>query len=359
MEAANTSTQNYGAQLRVKEQILIETLERSGLTQQPDIVQHAGEPWHYRNRIRLRAGVEAGEWRVGYSRRASNEFFGIRECPIAAGVLWRAAEAILDLAATDEGAARWLRSTAEIELACTNEESRLEMTLLLHTKRSAGFAELCERLRERMPELTGASVAMRDARRSREQEQTIGWGATGLAMVAGGRQYWVSRGGFFQVNRSLADELVGIVLGERSGELAWDLFAGVGLFTRALRERFHTVVAVEASQISIRDLDRAKIAGVRVIGAPALEFLRRAAVERDRPELIVLDPPRAGLGIAGARLLAKLQAREIVYVSCDPATLARDLRVMVDSGYNLAELHLVDMFPQTFHLETVAVLQRV
>ncbi len=71
-----------------------------------------------------------------------------------------------------------------------------------------------------------------------------------------------------------------------------------------------------------------------------------------------MDPPRAGVGREVCELLVRLQVPDIVYVSCDPTTLARDLRLMVDSGYNLAELHLVDLFPQTFHLETVAVLQR-
>jgi 23S rRNA (uracil1939-C5)-methyltransferase len=89
-----------------------------------------------------------------------------------------------------------------------------------------------------------------------------------------------------------------------------------------------------------------------------VEFLRRAVLERDRPDLIVMDPPRAGVGLEVCALLARLKAPEVVYVSCDPATLGRDLRAMVDSGYKLNQLHLVDMFPQTFHQETVAILRR-
>ena len=349
---------SYTAQLRIKQQILIETLTRIGLVQLPPVTQHLSEPWHYRNRIRLRVNGDAKHLRMGYTRRASSEFLPIHECPIAAPILWHAGKAILALAAKDASVARWLDATAEIEFACTNDESRLEMTLLLHTERRAGFAELCERVRERLPELVGASAAMRDVRRSREPVPLIDWGAAGLPMVAGERQYWVTRGGFFQVNRTLVDKLVRIVVSDHCGELAWDLFAGVGLFTRALRERFGEIVAVEASRAAASDLDRARIGGIRTVASPVLEFLRRAAIERDRPQLIVLDPPRAGVGVEGARLIAAMRAAEIVYVSCDPATLARDLRVMVDSGYDLAELHLVDLFPQTFHLETVAVLQR-
>jgi 23S rRNA (uracil1939-C5)-methyltransferase len=81
-------------------------------------------------------------------------------------------------------------------------------------------------------------------------------------------------------------------------------------------------------------------------------------VQRERPQLIVMDPPRAGVGAEVCALLARIAAREIVYVSCDPATLARDLKLLVGAGYNLVELHMVDMFPQTFHLETVVILRR-
>ncbi len=102
----------------------------------------------------------------------------------------------------------------------------------------------------------------------------------------------------------------------------------------------------------------AKLTNLRGVALPVVEFLRKAAVERERPELVVMDPPRAGVGAEVSGLLGRLRVPQMVYVSCDPATLARDLRVMVDSGYNLAELHLVDLFPQTFHLETVAVLRR-
>jgi 23S rRNA (uracil1939-C5)-methyltransferase len=81
-------------------------------------------------------------------------------------------------------------------------------------------------------------------------------------------------------------------------------------------------------------------------------------LERDRPDLIVVDPPRAGLGTEVCGLLARVKAPKLIYVSCDPTTLGRDLRMMVDSGYKLDQVHLVDMFPQTFHQEAVAVLRR-
>lgn len=130
------------------------------------------------------------------------------------------------------------------------------------------------------------------------------------------------------------------------------------MFSRVLAAGFEQVLAVEANAGAVRDMMAAKDGNVRAIASPVVEFLRGAVVGRERPDLVVMDPPRAGVGVESAGLLARMAIPQMVYVSCDPTTLARDLRVMVDSGYNLAELHLVDLFPQTFHLETVAVLQR-
>ena len=338
----------------MKADILSETLERAGLRDRPRISVHAAQPWGYRNRIRLRVERIEGTIRVGYNLRETKEFLPIVECPIAAPVLWRAAEALVQMSGSDRICAQWMGATSEVELFTTADESSLQMTLFLRETRSAGFAELCERLRALVPEVVGAGAETD----KKGAAGFVSWGRGGLPYQATHRDYWVSRGGFFQVNRFLVDELVRVVTEGRRGRLAWDLFAGVGLFSRVLAERFGQVVAVEANAGAVRDLTAAKEGRVRAVTSPVVEFLQGAVVGRERPGLVVMDPPRAGIGVEAARLLVQMRAPEMVYVSCDPTTLARDLRVMVDSGYDLAELHLVDLFPQTFHLETVAVLQR-
>jgi 23S rRNA (uracil1939-C5)-methyltransferase len=193
-------------------------------------------------------------------------------------------------------------------------------------------------------------------RRARSPRPLKTWGAGGLNYPVADEVYWVSRGGFFQVNRFLVDELVRIVTAGRRGAVAWDLYAGVGLFSRALARAFVQVVAVEAAG---HDLSMSfKGPGRRAVETTTVEFLRNAVVQRERPELIVMDPPRAGIGVEVCALLARISSPEIVYVSCDPVTLARDLKLLVAAGYNIAEIHMVDMFPQTFHLETVAILRK-
>jgi 23S rRNA (uracil1939-C5)-methyltransferase len=165
----------------------------------------------------------------------------------------------------------------------------------------------------------------------------------------------VSRKSFFQVNRFLVERLVETAL-EDAGQSAeaWDLYAGVGLFTLALAKRFERVTAVEGGAGAARDLEwNARRAGleVRVEQSLAEPFLARC----DRPpDFVLADPPRAGLGAGVVRELVRLRPRELVIVSCDPATLARDLAPLAAAGYRLLRLTMVDLFPQTYHMEVVA-----
>jgi 23S rRNA (uracil1939-C5)-methyltransferase len=348
----------YASQVKMKVNILQQTLERAGLTALPAIRTHTDEPWAYRNRTRLRIAQLDGVLRVGYNRRGSNQFLAIHKCPILAPLLWRAAEALLQVAENPD-MARQLRDALEVEFFTTANEKKLQMTVFVQ-KEHAGFSAFCEDMQKRIPELVGANIVMLSPngsqRKMRSQRHLGSWGADGLSYRAADEDYWVSRGGFFQVNRFLIEELVRIVADERQGSLAWDLYAGVGLFSRVLARTFQQVVAVEAAA---NDLSRSfKGQGKRAVEATTVEFLRSAVVQRERPELIVMDPPRAGVGAEVCDLLARVAAPQIVYVSCDPVTLARDLISLTTAGYSIANLHMVDMFPQTFHLETVAILRR-
>jgi 23S rRNA (uracil1939-C5)-methyltransferase len=348
----------YPAQLQMKTSILQETLERAGLTGLPAIQAYAGEPWAYRNRTRLRIAEWDATLKAGYNRRGSNEFLPIRECPILAPLLWRATEAFLRVSGEDCTAAQLVSNALEVEFFTTADEKKLQMTIFAG-KSQVGLKALCEQMQKVVPELASATSFLLSLagpqRRRRNPRQMESWGAEGLRYDTAGEDYWVGRGAFFQVNRFLIDELVRIVTVGRQGSIAWDLYAGVGLFSRALTRTFQHVVAVEAAA---NDLIRSfKGPGRRAVEAKTVEFLRNAVIQRERPELIVMDPPRAGVGAEVCALLERISAPEIVYVSCDPVTLARDLRSLTRSGYSLSELYMVDMFPQTLHLETVAVLR--
>lgn len=184
--------------------------------------------------------------------------------------------------------------------------------------------------------------------------------AAGDETTVGGVRYRFGAGTFFQVNRFMLDALVEGAIGrEPGGRLALDLYAGVGLFAIPLARRFERVVAVEGNQ---RAADYAR-RNARENGAPNVEVVvepveRWLAGAAEGADLAVLDPPRTGLGRDGAAALARLAPSRIVYVSCDPATLARDARVIVDAGYTIESVEAYDLFPQTYHVEAIAKLQK-
>jgi 23S rRNA (uracil1939-C5)-methyltransferase len=349
----------YETQLAFKRAILRETLERGGVAVPAEIAVLAGEAqsqsWNYRNRIRL-AFDAAGN--PGYRGRRSHAVVPIHECPIAAPLLVEAARAFAQIARDFAPA---LRPT-EIALFCDPAETALLATVFTASPAKLRFDSLVEAFHEQIPALAGAELVAEG--RSGQQQRTLAqWGALSLAYRAAGFDYRVDHGAFFQVNRWLVDALVEKVIARHSGKLAWDLFAGVGLFARQLADRFDRVVAVESAPSATAALEaNLRGTGGEAVKTETLAFLRHSRKPAPpgpaRPDLIVMDPPRTGLGAETCAFLAGIAAPAVVYVSCDPATLARDLRSLVASGYTIESITLADLFPQTFHLETVVQLRR-
>jgi 23S rRNA (uracil1939-C5)-methyltransferase len=170
-------------------------------------------------------------------------------------------------------------------------------------------------------------------------------------------EFRVSSNSFFQVNRFLVDRLAETAIEGAEGDSALDLYAGVGLFTLPLARRFRQVTAVESGAGASRDLrfnlDRAGLAQVRSDASTVEAFLEKL---KRAPDFVLVDPPRAGLGKPVVERLKELRPRLLTIVACDPATLARDLAALVAGGYKMRKITLVDLFPQTYHLETVVSL---
>lgn len=347
----------YPYQVEMKRAMLAESLTRAGIRDLPAITQLSGAPLTYRNRVRLQVQSRP-EFAIGYRQAKSHRMIAIDYCPIAVPLLEQSIAAIQALGLQSAVPA----NTTEIELFTNHDES--ELLLTLWSSRSSGvdrnsFAELFLKL-QKISQLTGAIVLLAEKQQSSGARPLLQWGKQALRYRAAGRDYTVGLGSFFQINSSLLDAFMAAVVDRESGELAWDLYAGVGLFSLALDVRFQRVLAVESSPSSSKDL-RANLRGTNgvAIKSTTLEFLEKASREKKAaPDLVVLDPPRAGAGVEVCRLLAVCGPPRIVYVSCDPATLGRDLAALIQSGYRLQRLQLVDMFPQTSHLETIATLDR-
>ena len=348
----------YSYQVELKREMLQESLTRAGVHDLPEITALSGEPLRYRNRIRLQMQTRP-EFAIGYRQAKSHRMTAIEGCPIAAPLLERCIAVVRTLGA--DGIVPV--DAQEIEFLTNHGQSELFVTTWARPhagKREKAYQLFFENLQREVPQLMGAQMLVTDQGKIRMPRAPLQWGLQSVNYRVAGRDYAVSAGSFFQVNFTLLDRFVAAVLGNESGDLAWDLYAGVGLFSVALAERFPRVIAVESSAAACKDL-RHNLRGTRAeyVQASTMNFLRQAiSLKQEIPDLILLDPPRAGAGVEAAKLLADLGPRRIVYVSCDPATLGRDLGALIQSGYRLLRLQLVDMFPQTYHLETIATLQR-
>jgi len=348
---------NYRHQLEIKEKILRESLRRiAKLEWSKEIHVHPSAEWNYRNRARLRVR-SAPVFALGYYRFSSHELLAVEECPISSPLINRAIAAVWRL-----GRAGNLPAIiVEIEFFGQPDDSQLLVQIYCDQRKldSDQADRLAQALSDTLPELRGVVFFEQRAAKT----FAAGFDAGRQLGVAGedallyrtrSRDYRVSAGSFFQTNRFLADELLKIVARGRAGRLALDLYAGVGFFTAALARSFERVVAVEASPLSFADLEHNAARNVKAVRATAEHYLKRNS--ELRPDMVAVDPPRAGLGEKTARRLAKLSPSRITYVSCDPATLCRDLRVLIESGLQVEEIHLVDLFPQTFHIESVVQL---
>jgi 23S rRNA (uracil1939-C5)-methyltransferase len=338
----------YAAQLEFKKAILHETLERGGVRAPEEIDVLAGDPWEYRNRIRVAFDAQGNP---GYRGRRSHAVIPIAECPIAAPALVEAAFSAADLFRRFAAQNR----PAELSLFCDAAENSILASVFTEGAARVPLTDYFEALLPQNPLLRGVELV----EVHQGQPRTIARaGAELITYRAAGFDYRVDHGAFFQVNRWLVDDLVERVAGTKEGELAWDLFAGVGLFARRLADKFARVIAVESAPSALHGLkENLRETNAKAVKAAALEFLGNSR-KGERPDLIVVDPPRTGLGTETTALLGTIGAPALTYVSCDPATLARDLKALVATGYAIESIALADLFPQTFHLETLVHLRR-
>ena len=360
----------YERQLEFKAAILRETLLRiAKIELSSEIRLHGSPPWNYRNRTRLQVRT-APEFALGYFCCGSHEFLSVRECPISSPLINRMMARLLELCGLDCPAA-----VEEIELfADADDEHVLAWAFCAREADGKELLRWAELLQQELPEIVGVTLfASRRLQGPSEERQSENEAPTSLKSIAQSgakairyrtkeHEYQVSAGAFFQTNRYLIDELVSIVTGDASGEVALDLYAGVGLFSAVLAGNFHHIFGVEASQTSHGDFVQNVPANVKAVGARTEDYLAsdyfRNRKGRKRPDLIVLDPPRMGAGKKVMSSLVGLGAPLVRYVSCDPATLARDLAPMLAAGYRIDEAHLFDLFPETFHIESVMLLAR-
>jgi len=355
---------DYSAQLRFKSEILRETLRRTAkLELDQQIELHASEPWNYRNRTRVRLQHEPA-FALGYFRSNSHQLLPVESCPIGSPLINQAIRAIWELGRNGGVPA----AVHGMQFFANHDDTQLLVEAYVRQETVAKDCKtFAETMMSKLASIAGvvlfATSPVEDETRqhapltSVHSEDSIAIGADSLIYHAVGHDYRVSGGSFFQTNRYLVDDLVKVATGGAKGKAALDLYAGVGLFTLALAASFDEVLAVEASPHAFTDLKHNAPRNVRPSRATTEEFLQKRGGKL-AVDFVLLDPPRAGLGDKATSALCRTSAAQVTFVSCDPATLSRDLRLLLESGFRVEHVHLFDLFPQTAHMETVVHLAR-
>jgi len=300
----------YEAQLAAKADIIRDCLQRiARLDHVPEITVHPS-PKQWRYRVRATWQIDQGTREIGYYERGSRRVCDVEYCAVLLPELQETLEQV----------------------------------------RSTEWAEFPPDLKHLDVVRGEDDVSLAPAFGEFDTNE--------LSLRVGNEVYEYNAESFFQINPALLPELIEFALGDAAGATALDLYCGVGLFTLPLARRFVKVIGVEANPVAARfarrNLEQAGLTNARVTTASVAGGIRNT----DSVEFILLDPPRAGAESVVIKGMLDLQPTRISYVSCDPATLARDLRKLIAGGYTIDSISGFDLFPQTHHVETVVLLRR-
>jgi 23S rRNA (uracil1939-C5)-methyltransferase len=365
---------NYPAQLKIKTKIVSENLERIGKLSGVKVDQTLGmkEPWGFRNKIQYPIGRgRGGKIVMGYFRQGTHDIVDIDNCPIEHPKLSRVANIVkevlnkMNYASYDEdkrtGLFRHLRArigfkTNEVLLTfITNEKAipgakdLVKEVLLRAKKEDINIVGICHSLNDRM-----TNVVMGEKNR-------VMWGRDFIYDILGDLKFKVSNESFYQTNPQMTEVLYAKALefsGADKHDTVIDAYSGIGTIALWFAKNAEYVYGIEENKQAVYDAaenaENNKIENCRF----SIGKVEKVLPDLDEGDILVLDPPRGGCEEKVIRTISRSKLKRIIYISCNPSTLARDLKALVTSGFRVDEVQPVDMFPHSFHIETVTKVTR-
>lgn len=328
--------------------------------------------YHYRNKAQYPVGRHENGVITGFYRNRSHDIVPIERCLIQTETAdkitavvrnWMEENKIAPYhEATGNGIVR------HIYVRTGFKTGQVLLCLVVKTETINKLSELCEQVRAVCPELVGLTLNInpKPGNAILGSKNITVWGQGYMEDVLCGNRFKISPMSFYQVNRAQAEKLYDCALdfAELDGtQTAVELYCGAGTITLALAKRAKSVIGVE---IVPEAVDNAKenaalndIKNIEFICADAGQAAQQLAIRGVSPDVIVVDPPRKGLDGVTIDAILKMQPDKLVYVSCDPATMARDVKIMAENGYKLEKYQIFDLFPRTKHVETVVLITRV
>jgi 23S rRNA (uracil1939-C5)-methyltransferase len=347
----------YPAQVRAKVEILREDLRRIGKLPDPNILppRPAPGPYEYRTRIQLKTDLTTEEPRIGFFAGTSHRIVPIEACPIAAPPLNRALAALRNLLGDPETRPS---SLTDVHLNLARATGEVQVRYFAEDEPQDRIERIFTGIEAAVPKVVSQVYSSRTGRR---------WvrGCDYLTDRYGEIPFRISDRSFAQVHWELIPPLIETVrtFAELTGnESVLELHCGIGTFGIFLAREAAELIGFDENDVAVQDANyNARRLGLtigRFEAKPVERAVRTLIEEGKKFDRVILDPPREGMDRKTLESLIRLQPSRIVYVSCDPATLARDLKILTDDGFRPGRIQPVDLFPQTYHLETVAEMIR-
>ena len=362
----------YEEELRAKRQRVQDALTRvGGVSLELPQVLGAETPLRYRNKVQFPVAWEKRGLAVGYYRARSHDVLDVDDCllqPEAVTTLRRAFKGWMEryrVPAYDEGTCQGLIRHLYVR---TNQAGEALCCVVANGTRLPHAPELVQSLRQAVPTLAGLvlNTNTKDTNVILGPNYRTIWGRDFLEERLCGMTFRLSVPSFFQINRAQTERLYAQALefaGLTGRETVLDLYCGIGTISLALAQRAGQVIGAEIVPEAVQDAQanaaRNQVPNARFLCGDAGEAAFQLAAEGVRPQVICVDPPRKGLAPEVPEILASMAPERIVYVSCDPATLARDVKRFGELGYPAVKARAVDLFPRTAHVETVVLLSKL
>ena len=323
------------------------------------------DPWHYRNKNALPVGTEAGKVRIGFYAPRSHDIIDIASCPVAMpglnGVLkavrgWMEENRIPPY--QEESHTGFVRHI----MARAARNGDVMVVIVINGQALPGEKELLDALKKEVPSLKSLCISVHTARSNviLGESYRVLWGQERLEDTLCGLKFLLSPLSFFQINPEQTEVLYKTALefaGLAGTETVADVYCGAGTISLLLARKARRVIGLETVEAAVRDARenavRNGIQNAEFLTGQAEELLPKLVEDGLRPDVVVLDPPRKGIEPAVVEAIAKARPRRVVYVSCNPATQARDAALFAKEGYQITRCQPVDMFCWTHGVENV------
>jgi len=318
------------------------------------------EPWHYRNKTQYPVGATGNGMAIGFYKRGTHDLLDVPVCLLHPDEFDRLRETMRAiLAAAGETGYDESKHDGNIRHIVLRQGTQDGGLLAIVVTRTPEFDPRVAELIAEQPGVIGVAQSMVPARTNRimgsQTRVLVGRGYLHQSVL--GKSFRVSAPSFFQVNVTQAEELCRKILkhvAPKGDELVLDLYSGVGMISLVVAPFVQQVTAIESDPAAVEDA----MVNAQALDVRNVEFVcgdvSRAISRVASTDVVILDPPRKGCPAETLRHIAALRPKRIIYVSCNPATLARDLATLEQVGYATHEIEPVDMFPQTFHVEVIA-----